>query len=147
MSFSNPNDDEIRRILSQPATVAVVGCSDSPARDSLRIAMLLRNKGFKVIPVNPTLPPGALLQALGERCYPDLASVPEPIEFVNVFRRPQFCAEVAREAVAAGAKALWLQQGIVSPEARRIAEAAGLEYVEDACVMAVHRIAGLGRAG
>ncbi|HZQ38315.1 MAG TPA: CoA-binding protein, partial [Dehalococcoidia bacterium] len=86
-------------------------------------------------------------EVLGERCYPDLASVPEPIEFVNVFRRPQFCADVARAAVEAGAKAIWLQQGIVSPEARRVAEGAGLEYVEDACVMVVHRRAGLGRAG
>src|SRR5579883_1564534 len=133
MSFSNPNDDEIRRILSQPATVAVVGCSDSPARDSLRIAMLLRNKGFKVIPVNPTLPPGALLQALGERCYPDLKSIPEPVEIVDVFRRSEFLPEVVDQAIAKGAKILWCQLGVVDPIQAERATKAGITVVMDRC--------------
>ena len=88
MNFTNPSDDEIRAILSKPATVAVVGCSDNPDRDSLRIAMLLKHKGFRVIPVNPQLGPEALRRELGERCYPDLASIPEAVEIVDVFRRP-----------------------------------------------------------
>ncbi len=79
MSFTNPSDNEIRTILSTPATVAVVGCSDNPDRDSLRIAMLLRHKGFRVIPVNPQLGPDALRKELGERCYPDLESIPDPV--------------------------------------------------------------------
>src|SRR5579885_2892772 len=129
-----------RELLQRYHTIVVVGASSIPSKPSHYVSAYMQAQGYRIIPVNPEEQ-----EVLGERCYPDLASVPEPIEFVNVFRRPQFCAEVAREAVAAGAKALWLQQGIVSPEARRIAEAAGLEYVEDACVMAVHRIAGMGQ--
>jgi predicted CoA-binding protein len=129
-------------LLTRYHTIVVVGASSIPSKPSHYVSAYMQAQGYRIIPVNPEEQ-----EVLGERCYPDLASVPEPIEFVNVFRRPQFCADVARAAVAAGAKALWLQQGIASPEARRIAEAAGLDYVEDACVMAVHRRAGLGRIG
>lgn len=131
-----------RELLGSYRAIVVVGASSLPSKPSHYVSACMQAQGYRIIPVNPEE-----REVLGERCYPDLASVSAPVEFVNVFRRPQFCAEVARQAVAAGAKALWLQQGIVSPEARRIAEAAGLAYVEDACVMAVHRRAGLGRAG
>src|SRR5579863_68153 len=97
MEFANPTDDQIRTILSQPTTVAVMGCSDNPDRDSLRIAMLLRAKGFRVIPVNPQLKPDALIDALGERCYADLASIPDDVEIVDVFRRSEFVTEVAEQ--------------------------------------------------
>ena len=133
MSFSNPPDAEIRNILSHPTTVAVVGCSDSPARDSLRIAMLLRNKGFKVIPVNPTLPSDALLKTLGERCYPDLKSIPEPVEMVDVFRRSEFLPEVVSDAIAKGAKILWCQLGVVDVAAAERAQKAGMTVVMDRC--------------
>jgi len=133
MEFTNPSDAEIRAILSRPTTVAVVGCSDSPARDSLRIAMLLRDKGFRVIPVNPQLKPEALAGILGERCYPDLASIPEPVEIVDVFRRSQFVAEIAEEAIAKGARVLWCQLGVIDLEAARRAQKAGLTVVMDRC--------------
>ena len=133
MSFSNPPDAEIRKILSNPATVAVVGCSDSPARDSLRIAMLLRSKGFKVIPVNPTLAPDALLKALGERCYPDLKSIPEPVEIVDVFRRSEFLPEVVSDAIAKGARILWCQLGVIDVAAAQRAQKAGMTVVMDRC--------------
>ncbi|HZY58128.1 MAG TPA: CoA-binding protein, partial [Candidatus Binataceae bacterium] len=133
MSISNPPDPEIRRILSNPTTVAVVGCSDSPARDSLRIAILLRRKGFKVIPVNPVLKPDALIQVLGERCYPDLASIPEPIEIVDVFRRPEFLPEVVSQAIAKGAKILWCQLGVVDLAEGERARQAGMTVVMDRC--------------
>jgi predicted CoA-binding protein len=132
-SFANPSDVEIRRILSNPTTVAVMGCSDSPARDSLRIAILLRNKGFRVIPVNPTLPSDALIKALGERCYPDLMSIADPVEIVDVFRRPEFLPEVVSQAIAKGAKILWCQLGVVNiPEAER-ARKSGMTVVMDRC--------------
>jgi len=134
--------DTERELLRRYHTIVVVGASAIPSKPSHYVSAYMQAQGYRIIPVNPEES-----EVLGERCYPDLASVPEPIEFVNVFRRPQFCADVARAAVEAGAKAIWLQQGIVSPEARRVAEGAGLEYVEDACVMVVHRRAGLGRAG
>src|SRR4051812_26788666 len=109
MEFSNPPDSVIRTILENPATVAVVGCSDNPARDSLRIAKLLKRQGFKVIPVNPQLAEDALQDELGETCYPDLASIPEPVHMVDVFRRSEFVPEVAEQAIAKGAKVIWCQ--------------------------------------
>jgi uncharacterized protein len=133
MEFLNPTDQEIRAILSRPTTVAVIGCSDNPDRDSLRIAMLLRDKGFRVIPVNPQLRPDALIGALGERCYPDLASIPEPVEIVDVFRRSEFVAEVAEQAIAKGAKVLWCQLGVIDLDAARRTQAAGLTVVMDRC--------------
>ena len=133
MSFSNPPDAEIRKILAHPTTVAVVGCSASPARDSLSIAILLRSKGFKVIPVNPTLPPEALLKVLGERCYPDLKSIPEPVEIVDVFRRSEFLPEVVSDAIAKGAKILWCQLGVVDLAAAQRAQKAGMTVVMDRC--------------
>jgi predicted CoA-binding protein len=133
MEFVNPTDQEIRAILSRPTTVAVIGCSDNPDRDSLRIAMLLRDKGFRVIPVNPQLLPDDLIGALGERCYPDLASIPDPVEIVDVFRRSEFVAEVAEQAIAKGARILWCQLGVIDLDAARRAQAAGLTVVMDRC--------------
>jgi uncharacterized protein len=133
MEFLNPTDQEIRAILSRPTSVAVIGCSDNPDRDSLRIAMLLRDKGFRVIPVNPQLKPEALIDALGERCYPDLASIPDQVEIVDVFRRSEFVAEVAEQAIAKGAKVLWCQLGVIDLDAARRAQAAGLTVVMDRC--------------
>lgn len=111
-------------------TIAVVGLSADPSRASHRVAAFLQARGFRVLPVNPRHE-----QVLGEPCYPSLFDLPEPVEMVDVFRRPEHCPEVARQAVAIGARCLWLQLGIVSVEARRIAEAAGLAYVEDRCTL------------
>jgi predicted CoA-binding protein len=133
MAFSNPPDSEIRRILSHPTTVAVVGCSDNPARDSLRIAILLKNKGFKVIPVNPTLAPEALMNVLGQRCYPDLESIPEPVAMVDVFRRPEFLPEVVSQAIAKGARILWCQLGVIDLAQAERATRAGMTVVMDRC--------------
>ena len=133
MEFSNPKDAEIREILAHPVTVAVVGCSDNPARDSLRIAMLLKRKGFRVIPVNAQLEPAALIEALGERCYPDLASIPDPVQMVDVFRRSEYLPEIAEAAIAKGARVLWCQLGVVNLAAAARARAAGMTVVMDRC--------------
>jgi len=133
MTFPNPSDDEIRAILAKPTTVAVVGCSDNPDRDSLRIALLLKHKGFHVIPVNPQLAPEALRAELDERCYPDLASIPGPVEMVDVFRRPEFLPEITEEAIKKGAKILWGQLGVIHLGAAERARAAGLTVVMDRC--------------
>ncbi len=133
MEFINPSDEQIHAILSRPTTVAVIGCSDNPDRDSLEIATLLRSKGFRVIPVNPVLKPDALMDALGERCYPDLASIPDPVEIVDVFRRSEFVAEIAQQAIAKGARVLWCQLGVIDLDAARHAQAAGLTVVMDRC--------------
>jgi predicted CoA-binding protein len=133
MEDINPPDQEIRAILSRPTTVAVIGCSDNPARDSLMIAMLLRDKGFRVIPVNPQLAPDALLKTLGERCYPDLASIPDTVEIVDVFRRSEFVAEIAEQAIKKGARVLWCQLGVIDLAAARRAQASGITVVMDRC--------------
>jgi uncharacterized protein len=91
-------------------------------------------QGYHVIPVRPLVK-----EVLGVPCVASLAEIEEPIDLVDVFRRAEFCPAVAEDAVAAGAKALWLQLGIVSPEARAIAERAGMDYVEDECTAIVHR--------
>jgi predicted CoA-binding protein len=133
MEFKNPSDTEIRAILSKPATVAVIGCSDNPARDSLKIAKLLKSRGFKVIPVNPQLDRNALRTALGEECYPDLASIPEPVEIVDVFRRSEFVPQIVEEAIAKGARILWCQLGVIHLEASRRAQQAGMTVIVDRC--------------
>jgi uncharacterized protein len=133
VEFENPSDNEIRAILSRPTTVAVVGCSDNPARDSLTIAKLLKARGFRVMPVNPALGPDTLMKALGERCYPDLASIPAPVEIVDVFRRSEFVPEVVEQAIGKGAKILWCQLGVIHLEAARKAQKAGMTVVMDRC--------------
>ncbi len=127
-------------ILRRYRTIVVVGANSNPSRPSHYVSDYMRSQGYRIIPVNPDED-----EVFGERCYPDLASVPEPVEFVNVFRRSEYCADVARDAVAAGAKAIWLQSGISSREARTVAEEAGIDYIENRCVMVEHRANGLGR--
>ena len=125
------------RILREAKTIAIVGASPSPARESNGVMRYLLRAGYRCIPVNP-----ACADVLGVPTVSTLAEIGEPIDLVDVFRRPEHCPAHAREAVAAGARALWLQLGIVSPEARAIAEAAGLAYVENACTAVVHAHAG-----
>jgi predicted CoA-binding protein len=123
------------QILSESRTIALVGASPRPERPSNSVMRYLLGAGYRVIPVRPVGPP----EILGQKRVPSLAEIEEPIDLVDVFRRSEFCADVARQAVAAGAGALWLQLGIVSAEAREIAEAAGLDYVENQCAAIVHR--------
>jgi predicted CoA-binding protein len=122
-------------ILRESRTIALVGASPNPDKPSHGVMRYLLGQGYNVIPVRPL----DCDEILGVPCVPTLADVREPIDLVDVFRRPQHCAAHAREAVEAGAKALWLQLGIRSDDARRIATEAGLDYVEDACTAIVHR--------
>lgn len=123
-------------ILRDARTIAVVGASPKPWRPSHDVMRYLLERGYRVIPVRPR----DCDEVLGVRCVPSLAEVDERIDLVDVFRRPEAAPDVARDAVAAGARALWLQVGIVSAEARELAEAAGLDYVENACTKVVHRL-------
>ena len=120
-------------ILRDARTIAIVGVSPSPDRESHGVMRYLLNQGYRCIPVRPDRD-----EVLGVSCVPTLLDIDEPIDLVDVFRRPEFCATHAREAVEVGAKALWLQLGIVSAEARAIAESAGIGYVENACTAVVH---------
>jgi predicted CoA-binding protein len=123
------------RILRDARTIAVVGASPEPHRSSHGVMRYLQQQGYRCIPVNPNCD-----EVLGVPAVASLAEIDEPIDLVDVFRRPELCPAHAREAVAAGARALWLQLGIVSPEARRIAMDAGLDYVENACTAVVHAV-------
>jgi predicted CoA-binding protein len=122
-------------LLRDARTIAVVGASPRPDRASHGVMRYLLNQGYRCIPVRPD---GA--EVLGVPSVPTLLEIDEPIDLVDVFRRPEFCAAHARQAVQAGAKALWLQLGIVSPEARAIADAGGMGYVENACTAVVHAL-------
>ena len=125
-----------QQILAETRTIALVGASPKPERPSNQVMRYLLDAGYRVIPVRPL----DCDQVHGVPCVTSLAEIDEPIDLVDVFRRPEFCAAHAREAAEAGAKALWLQVGIESDDARRIAAAAGLDYVENACTMVVHKL-------
>jgi len=116
-------------VLEQYRNVAVVGMSTDPEKPSHSVPLALRTAGFRVTPVHPSAE-----EIAGERAYRRLADVPGPVEIVEVFRPAAEAPDIARQAVAAGARALWLQLGITSDEARRIAGDAGLDYVEDRCM-------------
>jgi predicted CoA-binding protein len=128
-----------RDILERFHTIVVVGASSIDEKPSHWVSEYMIEQGYRVIPVNPEEQ-----EVFGVPCYPDLASVPTPVDFVNVFRRPEYCADVVRDAIDAGAKVVWLQLGIVSDEARRLAEAAGITFVQDRCVLQEHRRHGIG---
>jgi uncharacterized protein len=123
------------RLLRETRTIAMVGASPNPAKPSHGVMRYLLDAGYRVIPVRVD----GCEAVLGVPCVRSLHEIDEPIDMVDVFRRPEHCPPHAREAVEAGARSLWLQLGIRSPESRRIAEEAGLAYVEDACTAALHR--------
>lgn len=124
----------LRRILKEARVIAVVGHSDRPQRTSYSIGRYLRDVGYRVYAVNPTI-----TEVDGETVYPSLAEVPEPIDIVNVFRRSEFLDEVVDQAIAVGAKAIWAQLGVYDEAAARKAETAGLDMVMDRCIMVDHR--------
>ena len=131
-----PGDAELRSILGDAETVAVVGLSSKPDRHSNEVAAYLQGQGYRIVPVNPNE-----TEVLGERAYPSLLDVPSDVrvDVVNVFRRSEDTPPVAAQAVARGARVLWLQDGIVSEEARRIAEDGGLTVVMGVCIKDTRR--------
>jgi predicted CoA-binding protein len=130
----NPPAEEIRRLLETIRTVAIVGVSDKPERDSYRVAAYLQQHGYRVIPVNPNVK-----EVLGEKAYPQLSELPEKPDAVVVFRRPEAVPEIVWQARHIGAKVLWLQLGIVHNEAADEARAAGITVVQNRCIMQEHQ--------
>jgi predicted CoA-binding protein len=123
----------LRRILAQTRTIAVVGLSANWYRPSYFAAKYMQDHGYRIIPVNPTY-----TEVLGERCYPTIAAIPGSVDMVDCFRKPGEIPPLAREAVAKGAKVLWMQLGIRNDEASRIASDAGLDVVMDRCMKIEH---------
>ena len=129
----NPSDRAIRQILETAKTVAIVGLSDKPDRDSYKVAKYLQEHGYRIIPVNPTVS-----EVLGEKSYASVTDIPEQVDIVDVFRKPDAVLPVVQEAIDAGAATLWLQLGVVNQEAADKAEAAGLQVVMDRCMKIEH---------
>ena len=124
----------IAQILQETRTIAVVGLSPRPERDSHDVAQYLQRQGYRIIPVNPNID-----AVLGERAYPDLLSIPEAIDMVDVFRRSEEVEPIAEQAVAIGAKVLWLQLDVINEAAAAIATAGGLDVVMDRCTLREHQ--------
>jgi predicted CoA-binding protein len=135
MSHSNPSDQELKELLTNATTIAIVGASSDPDKASYGIMQKLQKAGYKVIPVNPRE-----TEILGERSYPSLIDVPDRIDIVDVFRRAEEAPAIADDAVNIGARALWLQTGITSEEAAERAKAGGLKVVMDLCIGATHSL-------
>ena len=133
MPHTNPSTDALKELLTNATTIAVVGASANPDKPSHAIMQTLQHAGYRVVPVNPREP-----EILGERSYPSLLDVPERIDIVDVFRRPEDTPSIADDAVTIGAKALWLQSGIANDQAAERAAKGGLVVVMDACIGATH---------
>src|SRR5881296_103197 len=127
--------DGLKQILDSVKTIAVVGLSNKPDRPSYDVASYLQRVGYRIIPVNPTI-----TEVLGERAYKSLREIPDRVDVVQIFRRPQYVPSIVEDAIAIGAKAVWMQPGTENEEAAARAEAAGLQAVVGACMMTVHRI-------
>jgi hypothetical protein len=125
---------QISEILRVCRTIAVVGLSAKRYRPSYGVAEYMQRAGYRIIPVNPHE-----TEVLGEKCYPDVESVPEPIDIVDIFRRSEFVPEIVEAAIRKGAKAIWMQEGVIHEEAARRAREAGLEVVMDRCILKDHR--------
>ena len=124
---------DIKQILTTYKNIAVVGLSADADKPSHEVAAYLQQAGFRIIPVNP-----ACQEILGEKCYPTLAEVPLEVEIVDVFRRSEFLPEIVEQAIAKGAKVVWMQEGVVNEAAAARAEAAGLAVVMDRCLLKEH---------
>ena len=133
MAHENPTDDQLRQILTDAATIAMVGASANPEKASHGIMRKLQSVGYRVIPVNPRES-----EVLGEKSYASLTDIPERIDIVDVFRRAEDTPPIADDAVKVGAKVLWLQTGIANDEAAARAAKGGLTVVMDACIGATH---------
>lgn len=138
MAYSNPSDQELKQLLTDAKTIAMIGASSNPEKASYGIMRKLQHAGYRVIPVNPKE-----TDILGERSYASLLDVPERIDIVDVFRRSEDILPIAEDAVTIGAKALWLQTGISNEEAASRAVAGGLTVVMDTCIGATHALLGV----
>ncbi len=126
-------NDTIKKILSNYKTIVVVGLSDKVERPSFRVAKYLKENGYKIIPVNPNIE-----EVLGEKSYRDLANIPFKIEVVDIFRRSEEVLSIVEDAIEIGARAIWMQEGIVNEEAKNLATKSGLFVVMDACMLKEH---------
>ncbi len=129
------SDQTLKDILLSVKTIASVGVSSNPEKDSYKVVAYLQEQGYRIIPVNPTA-----IEIFGEKVYPSLSAIPDQVDVVQVFRKPEDVPPVVEEAIQIGAKVVWMQEGITNQEAAQKAQAAGLQVVMDACMRTVHRL-------
>lgn len=129
MTFANPSSEDIRQLLRDVRSIAVLGLSPNPARPSFRVAQGLQGKGYRIFPVRP-----ATDEVLGEKAYPDLESLPELPDIVDVFRAPEHVPEIVESCIRLGIKRIWLQDGVIHEEAAQRARDAGITVVMDRCM-------------
>lgn len=135
IALNNATPDEIRDLLAHTRRIAVVGLSDKPDRPSYGVAAYMQKAGYRILPVNPQVQG----EILGEKVYASLSDLPEPVDLVNIFRRPEAVPALVEEAIRIGAKAIWMQEGIVHNAAADLARANGLKVVMDRCLLKEHR--------
>ncbi len=131
---SLPKSDPIREILERAKTIAVVGLSDSALRPSHGVSAYMQSRGYRIIPVNPTIS-----EALGEKSYASLLDVPEKIDIVNIFRRPEFVQEIVNQAIQLEIQAVWMQEEVINERAAEKARQAGIFVAMDLCILKEHR--------
>jgi len=131
---SRPESDSIRDLLQRSKTIAVVGLSDSPLRPSYGVSAYMQSHGYKIIPVNPLID-----ESLGEKTYASLGKVPEKIDIVNIFRRPEYVEEIVDEAIELKVPAVWMQEGVINQKAAEKAEKAGIFVAMDLCILKEHQ--------
>ena len=131
---SHPHPDSIGDLLQRSKPIAVVGLSDSPMRPSYGVSAYMQSRGYKIIPVNPTID-----ETLGETSYPALRNVPEKIDIVNIFRRPEYVEEIVDQAIELKVPAIWMQEGVINQKAAEKAEKAGIFVVMYLCILKEHK--------
>ncbi|KPV45288.1 CoA-binding protein [Alicyclobacillus ferrooxydans] len=132
--FQNPSNEKLKDILQSAKSIAVVGLSNNKSRDSYAVAEELQKLGYRIIPVNPNL-----TEVLGEKCYPSISDIAEPVDIIDVFRKSDALPDVVREAAKTSTPVIWAQLGVYNEEAARIAEAANKTLVMDLCIKVMHR--------
>lgn len=131
---SRLESDPIRELLQRSKTIAVVGLSDSPMRPSHGVSAYMQSRGYKIIPVNPTI-----AETLGEKSYASLKEVPQTIDIINIFRRPEYVEEIVDRAIELKVPAVWMQEGVIHQTAAKKAEKAGIFVVMDRCILKEHQ--------
>lgn len=133
--FENPSQDELAKILREAKTIAVLGLSDNPERESYEVASEMQKRGYKIIPVNPKVN-----EVLGEKAYASVKDIPNPVDIVDVFRRSEALPDVVREVNETAIPVIWAQQGVFNEEAASLAEAHNKVMVMDRCIMVMHSL-------
>lgn len=135
MAWENPSKEEMKHVLEEAKTIAVVGLSDKPDRTSYQVSSVMQQNGYRIIPVNPTVD-----EVLGEKAYPSLLDVKETFDIINVFRRPEHLMEVAEEAAKTNCKVFWAQQGIINEDAYHYLKDRGFTVIMDQCIKVAHAV-------